>query len=147
MRIIQLALSYSAKMTSSITVAFTGTSSVLQANFLPEIILDGEYSCALLDLIIRDTTDKILKFGEMYIKCNIISDSYINGEQNGIIHQFNTIASIAKSQTLVEIPRNLNYFPIKVKSLQSIHISIVNSKGELLDINSDIICRINIKRN
>lgn len=43
-------------MKSLLTVNFSNTSSsVLQAHFLPEIILDEDYdySCALLDLIIK----------------------------------------------------------------------------------------------
>lgn len=142
-------MTHNTKMSSSFTIAFTGTSSVLQDNFSPEIMLDGDYSCALLDLTIKDTSEsgKILNFGEIYINCDIISDSYINGKQNRVIHQFNTIASVVKNQRLVEIPRHLNYFPINVRSLQSIQISIVNSKGKLLNISENIICRINIKRN
>lgn len=140
-------------MTSSITVAFKGTSSVLQASFLPEIMLDDDdYSCALLDLIIKvkDTSkrDEIFKLGEIRINCDIISNSYINGKQYRVIHQFTTFASTVKGSTLAEIPKHLNYFPVKVRSLQSIHISFVDHKGALVNIyDSEIICRINIKRN
>lgn len=138
-------------MTSSLTIAFTGTSSVLQANFLPEITTDenSDYSCALIDLFIKNTNnvDGIVNLGEIHINCDIISGSYINGQRSHTIHQFATSTSGVKGQTFIEIPKHLIYFPIKVKSLHSIQISIVDHKGEQINIyGGEIICRINIKR-
>lgn len=82
-------------MTSSLTIAFSGTKSIFQAHFFPEIILDEDcdYSCALLDLIIKKsdkTSDlkEIVNLGIIHIDCDIISDSYINGQRCHTIHQF-----------------------------------------------------------
>lgn len=139
-------------MTSSITVAFQGSTSVLQTDFLPEIMLNDNYiySCALLDLFIINNKEvnEIVALDVVRIDCDIISNSYINGQTSHVIHQFATNASRVKGRTLVEIPKNLNYFPIKVnRCLHSIQISIHNQKGEPVIIKSgDIICRINIKR-
>lgn len=140
-------------MTSSLTVTFSGTSSVLQVDFLPEILLDEEsnYSCALLDLIINNNSKfdlkEIINLNVIYINCDIISGSYIKGGRNHIIHQFATRGSLAKGQTFVEIPKHLNYFPIKTKNLRSIQISIVDHSGKELNINGgEITCRISIKR-
>lgn len=151
LKINQSIVGRTSKMTSSLTVTFTGEKPVLQANFLPEITLDEDcdYSCALLDLIITKCTDlhKILNLDVIRIDCDIISESYINGERGHTIHQFATSASRAHGQTIVELPNNLNYFPIKTGNLRTIQISIVNLKGELIDLTGcDIICRINIKR-
>lgn len=137
------------KMTSSLTITFTGAnSSVLQANFCPDIILnaDSNYSCALLDLIIYNSENSLKKSDVIGINCDIISDSYINGEQNHSIHQFAPSNSNVKSKTFVEIPKHICYLPIKSKSLRSIQISIVNQSGELIKIDGNIICRINIKK-
>lgn len=138
-------------MTSSLTVSFSGKNTELQANFLPEIILDEnyDYSCALLDLIITNSTNvnKIVTSGVLNINCDLISGSYINGVQSRAIHQFHASASRVKDQTLVEIPNHLNYFPVKIKDFQSIQISIVDSNRKPINIyGGDIICRINIKR-
>lgn len=159
-------------MSSSITVTFSGKSSVLQSYFLPEIILDADcdYSCALLDLYIKNKNEadlrRIVELSVVRINCDIISGSYINGERSQTIHQFATSTSVVKGhkavkkqsgasevsldvkdQTFVEIPKHLNYFPIKSKNLSSIRISIVNQDGNLVDIDGAyIICRINIKR-
>lgn len=140
-------------MTSVLTVALSGSNtSTLESNFFPEVQLDDdeyEYSCALLDLIVKnvDTSNEFLKSGVVRIHCNIISGSYINGLQCTAIHQFAVSASKVKQETLVEIPIHLNYFPLKIrKNLRSIYISIVDKKGQPLNIKGDISCRINIKR-
>lgn len=134
-------------MTSSFTVAFSGTSSVLRSDFLPEILLDEQYdySCALLDLIIKNENEnKIDIHGVILIDCDIISGSYINGARKQTIHQFAVSTSLETGHTFVEVPKHLNYFPIKTKNLQSIQISIADQKGEL--INGYIFIRLNIKR-
>lgn len=138
-------------MTSTLTVTFSGTASVLQSNFLPEIMLDEnyDYSCALLDLIIKNSKDldKIINLKEIHIDCDIISGSYINGERKHTIHQFATTPRVRGQTSFVEIPKHLNYFPLRTKNLQSIRISILDHSGEQIDPNGgEIICRINIKR-
>lgn len=144
-------------MTSSLTVAFSGTSPVLQAHFFPEIDLDADssYSCALLDFIFLDTSanknrtviEKITKQDILRINCDIISGSYINGERSHVIHQFATSNSRVKDKSFVEIPKQINYLPIRTKNLRSVQISIVNRDGTLVDLSGgNIICRINIKR-
>lgn len=151
-------------MTTSLTVTFSGNTSVLQSSFLPEIMLDEnyDYSCALLDLIIQKM-EKRIKLNVIRVNCDLICGSYINGERIHTIHQFATCTSVVKvvkkevveeekkktieTQTLVEIPKNLNYFPVKTKNLRSIQISIVDQNGSLVDLHGcEIICRINIKR-
>lgn len=136
-------------MTSSLTFAFSGKAPVLQMHFLPEIILDNDYSCALLDLTIENCTNlkKIIELGVIHIDCDIISGSYINGERKHTIHQFATTTAHVKGQTLVQIPKQLNYFPVKTKNLHSIQVSITDRNGQQVDIfSANIICRINIKR-
>lgn len=142
-------------MTSSLTFTLTGTTSVLWADFLPDIVLDDDcdYGCALLDLIIKnkDKTNLILDgindFNLIYINCDIISNSYINSMQSNRIHQFVTRTSQAKGGILLEIPKHLNYFPLKTKTIRTIQISIVDSNGHPINIHGvDIICRIIIKR-
>lgn len=137
---------FGTKMKSSFTCTLTGTTSHLQCSFCPEIILDGEYSCALLDFSIANTSGVSIDLSEIRIECDIISDSYINGEQSHIIHQC-MHKSLPDKRNLVETPNELNFFPVKVKRLQTIHISIVDKNGNLVDSkNSYIICRIAIKR-
>lgn len=138
-------------MTSQFTISLSGDSkSTLQVNFLPEILLDTEceYSCALLDLFIMNSTNltNIINLGEIHIDCDIIFGTYINGQRSHTIHQFVTSASHVKEQTLVEIPKHLNYFPIKAKSLRSIQIVIRKKNGEPANVTGSIICRINIRK-
>lgn len=89
---------------------------------------------------------EIIALGILRINCDIISNSYINGQASHVIHQFATTASHVEDQTLLEIPKNLNYFSISKHRLQTIRITITNQKGEPVNIKSgDIFCRINIK--
>lgn len=134
-------------MSSLLTVILTGSNtSELRANFFPEIFLDfkeNEYSCALLDLIVRNGSD----FNKIFrVNCDIISGSYINGTVSRVIHQFAGSVSKVKQQTLVEIPVNLDYLPVKVKHLRSIRISFTDSSDQAVKIQGEISCRINIKR-
>lgn len=140
-------------MVSSLTIAFSGTESILQVKPFPDIILDDdrEYSCALLDLIIKDCKDAggIIGLGIICINCDLISNSYINAVQKHRIHQFFTRAAHVDAQTgtLFEVPKHLNYFPVKNKNLRAIQISIVDEKGNSINLSGgNIICRIKIKR-
>lgn len=144
-------------MTSSLTVAFSGTSSVLKAHFFPEINLDADssYSCALLDFIFYETGEisaqnvikKITDIDIVRINCDIVSDSYINGLRCHTIHQFATNNSSVNGRTFVEIPKHINYLPIKTNNLRSIQINIFDQNGNIADLSGGkIICRINIKR-
>lgn len=137
-------------MTSVLTIALSGDRTAsLEAKFFPEIPLDDEcyeYSCALLDLTVKNVVESVPGSAMIHVNCDIISGSYINGVQCNTIHQFADSASHVKQRTLVETPIHLNYFPVKVKSLRSVHISIEDSKGKPVNIQGDIYCRINIKR-
>lgn len=106
-----------------------------------------DYSCALLDLIIENKSlKKIDILGVIRINCDIISGSYINGVREHTIHQFAAGASLEKGQKFVEVPKHLNYFPVKTNNLRSIQISIVDHEGKLITYEGDINIRINIKR-
>lgn len=149
MRASQSVVCFCSKMKTLLTCAFTGESTELQSRFFPELLLGDGYSCALLDLTVTSTMSEeaLLLLGEIRINCDIISDSYINGKQSRVIHQFVVSKANVQGNRLFEAPKNLNYFPVKVERLHSIHISIVDSVGKLLNITGgDIICRIVIKR-
>lgn len=144
-------------MTSSVITTFSGTSSVLKTNFFPQIELekDSNYSCAFVDLFIHnsDELESIIESNDLlFIDCEIISGSYINGVHCQTIHQFSTATSRVKHQkkktlALVEISKNLIYFPVKIKRLRTIQITILDRNRKPLSITSgDIICRIRIKR-
>lgn len=144
-------------MTSALTLVFSGSESVLPVVHFPDIILDAdsEYSCALLDLIIKDCKNatgeislkEIIGLGIICVNCDLISNSYINGEQKNRIHQFTTRASTCEAGTLFEAPKHLNYFPVKNKILRTIQISILDEEGKPINLSGgNIICRIKIKR-
>lgn len=144
-------------MSSPLTLVFSGDKSVLQVDHFPDITFDcdTEYSCALLDLIIRDSKNAegqtslkdIISLGIICVNCDLISNSYINGVQKNRIHQFATSAAHVKGGTLFEAPKHLNYFPIKSKILHTIQISVLDQQGNPINLSGgNIICRIKIRR-
>lgn len=144
-------------MSSSLTFAFSGTEPILQVTLFPDITLDDdhEYSCALIDLIIKNckdsggkiSLDQIIGLEMISVNCDLISNSYINGMQKNTIHQFTTRAAHVEAGTLFEVPKHLNYFPIKSKNLRTIQILVVDKEGNPINLSGgDIICRIKIKR-
>lgn len=142
-------------MTSAIIATLSGTSSILKSDFFPQIELDKDsnYGCALVDLFIRNGSelDAIIASNDfLYIDCEIISGSYINGLHCQTIHQFPTATSSVKQQkkafALVEIPKNLIYFPVKVQRLRTIQIRILGKDRKPISVSGEIICRIHIKR-
>lgn len=139
-------------MVSSITVSFTGTSTtMLEANFTPEIMLDEDcdYSCALLVLYMKgvEYDDEMAKIDEVRINCDIISESYINSTHTCLLDQFIVTSSNVNNTTFARVPRHLDYYPVLYKNIRSIRISIVDADGKPLKIkNNGIICRIKIKK-
>lgn len=143
-------------MTSELTVAFTGTTSELQVNFFPEIILENEneyFNCAFLDLLImkdKKATEnvnlkEIFDLDLICVNCDLISGSYINGVQCRTIHQFTGRSLQVKGGTVFETPEFLNFFRIKNRNLQSIQISITDKAGVPINTKgANIICRIKI---
>lgn len=144
-------------MTSSLTLAFSGKEPVLQATPFPDISLDDdhEYSCALLDLIIKNCKDssgeinlkEIIGLETISVNCDLISNSYINGVSKTTIHQFTTRAAHVQDGTLFEFPKHLNYFSVKNRNLRTIQIAVVDENGNPINLSGGtIICRIKIKR-
>lgn len=74
---------------TSLTVTFTGTSSVLQADFFPEISLDpnGSYCCALLDFSTYNSIPNI-----------------IQGKNNEFKYRKN---SVANKERIIQLPTSM----------------------------------------
>lgn len=72
----------------------------------------------------------ILSTTVVRIECDIVSGSYINGKPAHIIHEF--APNIPPGYRIIEIPKNVIYFPINQKNITCITI-------RLLDINNNLI--------
>lgn len=89
---------------------------------------------------------KITEVDVIRIDCDIVSGSYINGEDCHTIHQFSH-CKVGPGYKFIEVPQHIVYLPIKEKRLRSIQISIVDQNGNLVDFRGEqISCRIHIKK-
>lgn len=93
-----------------------------------------------------DSIIKITNIDVIRIECDIVTNSFINGQNCHTIHQFSH-CKVSPGYKFVEVPQHIIYLPVKHKHLQSIQISIVDQNGNLIDFRGEqISCRIHIKK-
>lgn len=80
------------------------------------------------------------------IECDIISGSYINGISSHIIHEF--APNIPPGYRIIEIPKNVIYFPVNQKNISSINIRLLDNNNKLINFRGEEIqLYLHIKRN
>lgn len=87
----------------------------------------------------------ILKVNVIRIQCNIIRGPYLNNQPSHSIHEFSP--RVPPGYKIIEVPQNVIYFPITVKSIQKIDISIVDQNNQPIDFRGETITvRLHIKK-
>lgn len=87
----------------------------------------------------------ILKVNVIRIECNIITGSYLNNQASHTIHEFSP--RVPPGYKIIEVPQNVIYFPITVKNIQRIDLSIVDQLNQLINFRGETITiRLHIKR-
>lgn len=88
---------------------------------------------------------QIIKVNALCIDCNIATGSYSNGSPVHIIHQF--FPTVAPGYKIVESPLNILYFPVSVKTINSITVKIVDQDGNLVNFRKETITvRLHLKK-
>lgn len=119
---------------SSLTVAFTGTSSVLRADFFPEIVLEpsSSYSCGLLDFTSYNSIPNIVKD-----KNSDFRFKYSVDEKKKDSKGKETTSSVSKEKTIslptgsYEVEEILKYLKAEFNALKitlTYEISVAQSK-------------------
>lgn len=105
--------------------------------FTPKILIkDFEHE--------SDLPVDILKVQAVRVNCNIIGGSYLNDQKVHTIHQF--FPKVNPGFKIIEVPAQIIYLPITVKSIDLIELRIVDQEGNLINFQeADIIIRIHIK--
>ena len=86
----------------------------------------------------------ILKINALRIECNITTGAYINGQRVHTIHEF--FPAVPPGYKIIEVPSNVIYLPITVKSIDHIQLRIVDQNGKLINFRGEIISiRLHIK--
>lgn len=84
-----------------------------------------------------DLMVNIIKVITIRVECNIISGSYSNSKRSHILHEFSP--TVAPGYKMVEVPRNLIYLPVNVKTISSLTLKIVDQDGDLINFRGETI--------
>lgn len=77
----------------------------------------------------------ILKVNVIRIECDIIKGSYFNNQPCHAIHEFSP--KVPPGYKIIEVPQNVIYFPVTVKSLREINLSIVDQQNRLVNFRGE----------
>lgn len=88
----------------------------------------------------------ILKVNIIRVECNIITGSYLNNRASHTIHEFSP--KVPPGYKINEVPQNVIYFPITVKSIQKIELSLVDQSNQSVNFRGETITiRLHVKKN
>lgn len=87
----------------------------------------------------------ILKVNVIRIECGIIKGAYFNNAPSHTIHEFSS--RVAPGYKIIEVPQNVIYFPVTVKHVHSISLSVVDEQNRLINFRGETITiRLHIKK-
>lgn len=87
----------------------------------------------------------ILKVNVIRIECSIITGSYLNNKPSHSIHEFSP--RVPPGYKIIEVPQNVIYYPITVRHIQNIDLSIVDQQNRLINFRGETItARLHIKK-
>lgn len=88
---------------------------------------------------------QIIKINALCIDCNIANGSFSNGKPSHIIHEF--FPTVPPGYKIVETPQNVLYFPVNVKTINSISVKVVDQNGEIVNFREETISlRLHLRR-
>lgn len=92
-----------------------------------------------------DKPINILKVNAIRIECNITTGAYMNNKPAHTIHEFFPMTS--PGYKIVEVPKNVIYLPVTVRSIHVLNINIVDQDNNLINFRGETITiRIHIKK-
>lgn len=77
----------------------------------------------------------ILSSTVIRIECDIISGSFINGKPSHIIYEF--ALNVPPGYRIIEIPKNVIYFPVNHNNINSINIRILDINNNLINFREE----------
>lgn len=77
----------------------------------------------------------ILSTTVVRIECDIVSGSYIDGKSSHIIHEF--APNVPPGYRIIEIPKNIIYFPVNQINVSSINIRLLDIKNNLINLRGE----------
>lgn len=93
---------------------------------------------------ISDSIVNILDFSSIFVNCDCINGSYVNGISAPVIYSFGP--KVSPGYRIVESPVNLVYLPLNRKILSEFSIWITDHAGRFIDFRGETItCRFHIR--
>lgn len=91
-----------------------------------------------------DTPVNILRVNSLKVECNITSGAYSNGQKVHTIHEF--FPAVAPGFKIIEVPTQVIYLPVTVKTINHLQLRIVDQDGNLVNFRGEVITiRLHIK--
>ena len=91
-----------------------------------------------------DMTVHLIKWNSIRVECNIITNSFINGERSHTIHEFHP--RVDPGYKIIETPKSLIYLLVSVRSIDHLEIKITDQDGNLINNRGeDISVRLHLK--
>lgn len=69
------------------------------------------------------------------IECDVISGSFVNGKASHIIHEF--VPNVPPGYRIIEIPKNLIYFPVNQNSITAINIRLLDAENKQINLRGE----------
>lgn len=96
-------------------------------------------------LYISESIAQIFHVNIIRIECDIMRGSYINNNPAHTIHEFSL--KVPPGYKIIEVPSNVIYFPVTVKSISAVNIVCVDQENRPINFQGETITvRIHIKK-
>mgnify|MGYP003529801874 FL=1 len=93
---------------------------------------------------VSDSIVNIIDFNSIFVNCDCINGSYVNGISSPVIYSFGP--KVSPGYRIVENPVNLIYLPLNRKTLSEFSIWITDQAGRPIDFRGEnITCRFHIR--
>lgn len=92
-----------------------------------------------------DIPVNIIRVNTLLIRCNIVQDSYKDGENQHILHSF--YPTVEPGFKIVETPTNVIYLPVNVQRVDNITLSVLDQAGDIVNFRGEVITvRLHLKK-
>lgn len=69
------------------------------------------------------------------IECDVVSGSFVNGKASHIIYEF--VPNVPPGYRIIEIPKNLIYFPVNQSSITAINIRLLDGENKQINLRGE----------
>lgn len=82
-----------------------------------------------------DSPVSIIPVSVIQIECDLVQGSFVDGSPSHVIHEF--VLNISPGHQIVEVPRNIIYYPLRKKLISSVTVKILDLKGNSIDFQNE----------